>query len=157
MKKLTIILAAILVLGSATIAAPSPVKNPTTEVTNAFAKNFSGAKNVNWREVGEVFFANFQMNNKEFFAAYSPKGELLGMSRTLELSQLPMAVTIQLQEQYSGLEIHNAVTEIVHEGQTSYYVTAEDSKKILKLKCLADGSVQVEEKIRKKKLVATAY
>ena len=48
------------------------------------------------------------------------------------------------------LEVHpGEMTEIVYEGQTFYYVSAENENRILKLKCFSDGEVIVEKKIRK--------
>jgi len=158
MKKLTAILAFLLFVGGASFAgtAPEPL-GPTEEVQSAFKKNFVGASNVNWKQTDDFYFANFQIDKKEFFAAYNSKGELLGMSRTVELADLPLALSMSIKEQYKDYEVFNSVTEIVSEGSTSYYLTAENSSRILKLKGTSDGQITIDEKIKKKNLVGRAY
>jgi hypothetical protein len=158
MKKVTIIIALLFVTGAATFAGtvPEPL-GPTEEIQTAFKKSFAGASNVNWKQNEDLYFANFQINHKEFFAAYNSKGELLGMSRTVELADLPLALSMSLKDQYKDYEVFNSVTEIASEGSTSYYVTAEGATKILKLKCTGDGQITVEEKIKKKTLVGRAF
>ena len=82
-------------------------------------------------------------------AAYNEKGELIGISRKLQLSEVPLNVTKSLKLDFEGYTILNNVTEILFEGQTVYYATAEGVSKILKLKCFSDGQIYVEKRIKK--------
>src|SRR6476660_26501 len=140
MKKLTTVLALLAVMFSTSAFANSGDK-VTKAVATAFQKNFSGAQNVSWETTDDYYLASFQLNNKEVSAAYNEKGELIGMSRKLEVADLPLTVSKALQTQFEGYVIAGTVTEVVCDGSTSYHVTAEGVTKTLKLKCFTDGLI----------------
>jgi hypothetical protein len=148
MKKLTIVLA-VLVVVTGTSAFANTGDKVTKAVQTAFQKNFSGALNVNWEVTDEFYFASFDLNGKTIDAAYNEKGELVGISRKLQLSDLPLNVYQSLKSDYAGYTIVNKVTEILYEGQTFYFATAEGANRILKLKCFSNGQINIEKKIKK--------
>ena len=126
------------------------------QVSESFTAKFTGAEKVSWKQNEEFYFAEFKLNQKDMFAAYNAEGELLGVSRNLELSQVPLHVEMSIREKYKDYRIANNVTEVVLEGGTTYYLHAESKTRILKLECDSYGQVYVAERT-KKKLVGSVY
>ena len=148
MKKLTTIFAVVALVISSTAFANSGDK-VTKAVQVAFENNFSGALNVTWEQLEDYYFASFELNKKKVKAAYNEKGELVGTSRKLQLSEIPLNVSQALKTRFLDYVVLNTVTEIVYDGETFYYATAESSSKILKLKCFLNGDVEIEKRIKK--------
>ncbi|WP_462252375.1 hypothetical protein [Ferruginibacter sp.] len=149
MKKLKTMFAAVaILLATSAFASPGPEKI-SERVKAEFEKNFTGALNVNWEKKDDFYFASFKLNEKEVSAAYNESGELLGVSRVIETSQLPLNVSLAITNRYKDYTVANNVSEIVFDGQTNYYVNVENSQKILKLKCNSYGEITVERKTKK--------
>ncbi|MDB5202040.1 MAG: hypothetical protein JWQ27_1449 [Ferruginibacter sp.] len=129
----------------------------SNSINASLLKDFSTADAITWKEKEGLYFAYFKVNNNDFFAAYSPEGELLGLSRRLDISQLPLKVMQALSEKMAGYNLENSVTELIFEGQTNYYLNAEGKTKILQLKCSPSGDIAVENRIKKKQLVGSVY
>ncbi|MEO7264673.1 MAG: hypothetical protein ABIW38_07155 [Ferruginibacter sp.] len=148
MKKLTTIAAAIaMFFSSAAFAAGfDPV---STEVSTAFLKKFSNAENVTWKKSGALYFANFQMEKNSFFAAFNDQAELVAISRTISISQVPLQLSQTLADNYKDYTVSNSVTEIVLEGVTAYYLTIENKSRVLSLKATASGDIEVLSKTKK--------
>lgn len=148
MKKVTIILAVFAMIAGTSAYAKTGDK-VTKEVQASFKKNFSNAVAVTWEASEDYYYASFVLNGKEVDAAYKENGELVGISRKLLLSELPLKVLQSIKSEYADYVINNSVTEVVFEGQTFYNATVEGSTRILKLKCLSDGQIDIEKKIKK--------
>ncbi|RYF90495.1 MAG: hypothetical protein EOO03_03575 [Chitinophagaceae bacterium] len=169
MKKITIVFAALAIAIGVKASNPLPNSYPleapnsvtvdaakvTYKVNAAFANKFKKAQNVTWRTVEDFYFANFELNSNNYSVAYSAQGDMLALSRIIPASQLPLAVVSSLEERFAGYKIPNNVTEIVMQGSTNYYLTAEGATRLLQLKCSTDGTVSVEKKIKKKILVGS--
>jgi len=148
MKKLATVFAVVALMISSTAFANSGDK-VNQAVQTAFEKNFSGAVNVTWEATEDFYFATFELNKKKVNAAYNTKGELVGISRKLQLSEIPLNVYQALKNDFADYVILNNVTEMLFEGETYYYATAEGISKTLKLKCFSDGQIYVEKRIKK--------
>lgn len=148
MKKLTTVFAVLAIMAGTSAFANSGDK-VSKAVQTAFQKNFSGAANVNWEVSDDLCFASFELNGKKVDAAYDENGVLMGYSRKLQLSEIPLNIAQALEKDFAGYTIANGVTEIDYEGQTFYYANAVGATKILRLKCFSDGQVFVESKIKK--------
>ncbi|MEP7165241.1 MAG: hypothetical protein ABI741_11130 [Ferruginibacter sp.] len=148
MKKLAMIFA-VLALMAGTSAFANTGDKVTKAVKVEFQKNFPVAENVTWEIAEDFYFASFDLNGRTVNAAYNENGELVGVSRKLQLSEIPLGILQSLQSGYAGYVIGNKVTEVVYEGKTFYYATAEGATRILKLKCFTDGEIYVEKKIKK--------
>ncbi len=148
MKKLvTLLTAAMMLLCSFTFAFDSDNVNSTIKA--AFLNDFASAKNVSWKKTSDFYFATFMLNSNEINAAYNEDGELVGTSRTVASSSIPMDITLQLAKKYEGYSVAKKVLELSFEGTTRYYVTIMNDAYALKLKCTANGNVEVERKIRR--------
>jgi hypothetical protein len=149
MKQLkTFVAAAAMLVATTTLATNGPEKIMPVVKQN-FEKQFTAATNVTWQKTAEFYFADFTFNEKKVSAAYNFKGELVGTSKVINTSELPLAVTVALAENYVGYTKANIATEINFDGQTSYYVSIENDKHIVKLKFAANGDATVDSKTRK--------
>jgi len=147
MKKLiSMIAAAVLLLSTSSLAANS--KDVNEKVRAAFTKNFSRATGVNWKEKDDFYFASFTIGEVETEAAYNEEGGLVATSRKIDLAQLPLALSLELYEKYSGCTIVSQVTETAYEGQTKYYITVSNHRYVLNLKGTANGQIDVESKVK---------
>jgi hypothetical protein len=163
MKKLTTIAALMLLLSVSAFATDGKKLNATNDtkvtkiVSTAFAQDFKQAENVNWDKTQGFYLANFKIKNENMSAAYDEDGAMLGMSRELVFSQLPLATQRVLQQSYSDYNIGNHVTEIFYDGFTNYYLIAENNSKILKLKCSPEGVITVVKSTKKIKHIVNIY
>jgi hypothetical protein len=148
MKKLATVLTAIVMLFASTAFAMGD-ENVSPAVKAAFQNDFATAQKVSWEKASDFYFASFTLNNSSVDAAYSESGELVGTSRKLNVSQVPLAVSISLTKDYAEYTLANPAIELSYEGQTSYYITAENDKQVVKLKCFSNGEITVESKIKK--------
>jgi hypothetical protein len=176
MKKLTAILVALALFFNASAFTPftkgkglstpnlkiGSTKSVTSEnvsaaVSIAFKQKFALAENVNWKQNESLYFAIFEMNEKEYSVAYSDEAELIAISIIIPKDQLPLAVTESLKGNYINYKLPQTMMEIAMQGSTNYYFTVEGKTSYLQLKCNPDGNISVEKKIKKKILLGTAY
>lgn len=148
MKKVTIILTAIVLLFSASAFAAKG-DTVTDQVKDAFEKDFVKAKDVTWQKNGDFYFASFVINDMTVNAAYDDDGQLVGTSRRIALTQVPLSVSLALTEKYSRYTIPDQVTELTCDGETRYQVFVSDEKKSLRLSIRTNGEISVEKKIKK--------
>lgn len=148
MKKLVTIATAVLVLFAGTAFANGD-ENVNPKVKAAFQNDFASAQKVSWERASDFYFASFTLNNSNVDAAYNEAGELVGTSKKIGVSQLPLAVSLELSKKYSDLVLGSQVLELNYEGQTNYYVSAENDTQLLKLKCSGSGEITVESKTKK--------
>ncbi len=149
MKKLVTILTATVILFS-TSAFASDGEKVNARVIESFFNDFSAASNVSWERSSDFSFATFTINSIEVNAAYNEAGELVGTSRPMESSQLPLSVTMALTKRFQGYNISKKAMELSFEGDTHYYLNVANDKQVLKLKCSVYGNIEVEQKIKYK-------
>ncbi len=149
MKKLTTILTALVLFISASSFAPNE-EIVSAKIKSAFEKTFTSASEVKWNKSDGLYFANFKINEQILSAAFNEGGELLGATRNIPLSQLPLNISLALQNGYADYTISGSVTEMATEGQTNYYINAGNSKRILTIKASASGVLSIEKKTKRK-------
>src|SRR5436190_2785715 len=115
MKKSVFILSAALMLFSVFAFATDSDK-VNARVKSAFLNDFTTASNVSWELLKDFYFATFILNNIEVSAAYNEQGELVGTSRTIERSQLPIILSMALDKKYEGYTISKKALELAFEG-----------------------------------------
>jgi hypothetical protein len=148
MKKSVTVLTAIVMLFASSAFALGD-ENVSPKVKAAFQNDFAAAKQVNWEKTSDFYFASFTLNNISIDAAYDETGELIGTSRKIDVSQVPLSVSLALSKNYAEYTPASRVIELSYEGVTSYYITVENNKQVLKLKCYSNGDIEVEGKIKK--------
>jgi hypothetical protein len=128
MKKIIIMLA--IAISSITAFAGD---NVNQTVLNAFNKEFSGAKDVQWSGTSDFFKAEFVYNGQNVSAYYKPDGEFIALTRNISSTELPIGLQTNLRNNYSSYWISDLFEVSSYEG-TSYYITLEkaDSKLVLK-------------------------
>src|SRR5436853_3100405 len=120
MKKIkTLLTAVVLLLAAASFANTDKNRegdNVTAKVKAAFQQDFSSASSVSWKEKSDFYFASFQLNGVSIDAAYNADGELVGTSRTIDIDQVPLAVSMELAKKFKAYSISPKVTELNFEG-----------------------------------------
>lgn len=156
MKKIkTVLTAIVMLLSISSFAHRAPVaKDPepekvTAAVKAAFESDFTKASVVSWQKTDEFYFASFLLNNVNVEAAYTETGELVGTSRKIAAQQMPLNISLALAEKYKGYQVDDTVTELTFASVTRYYVIVTNESQTLKLKCLSDGDIQIENKVKK--------
>jgi hypothetical protein len=143
----TILAAAALLIATSSFA--SGGDNVSTKVKAAFLNNFGKAEQVSWTEKSDFYFAHFNLNGIASEAAYTADGELLGTSRKIDASQLPLALTLELSKRYLGYAVSAEVTELNFEGSTRYYITVQNNTQVVDLKGNGNGELDVVKKSKK--------
>lgn len=82
-------------------------------------------------------------------AASHEAGDLIGTFRNIEVSQIPLAISLELAKRYRGYILSTHAWELNFDGQTSYYLNVENDKQQVSLKCASNGELSVESKIKK--------
>lgn len=147
MKRITTALTA-LALFVSTVALAIPEESVSASVKTAFRSAFSNATAVKWDKVDNFYFATFKLDKKEVNVAYSEAGEMVGSSELLSLNDIPVMTRIGLREQFSNYSISPQVYRISCNGETIFYVTAVNEKRVLKLKCDSEGAISVLQRTK---------
>lgn len=146
MKKIFIV-AMILLTGLSTTFA-NLRESVNEKVSKAFTKDFVGAQEVKW-EVKETFAkATFKLNNQVMFAFYSQDGDLLGVTRNIVSSQLPINLLSDLKKSYNNYWITD-LFEMGNNSNTTYYVTLENSTHTVVLKSTGTEGWSVYSRVKK--------
>jgi hypothetical protein len=129
MKKIILTLA----IAISSIAAFAGNETVSSNVVNAFNKEFTGAKDVQWTSGKDCFKASFVYNSQHVIAFYNLDGELMGMSRNISSLDLPIMLQTSLKKDYTGYWISD-LFEVSNADGTTYYITMEkaDGQVILK-------------------------
>lgn len=122
-----------LVIAVTTLSAFAKDENVNQKVLDAFKTEFSTAKEVEWSVGADFYKATFNYNGKYVFAFYNEEGELLGLTRYLSPSDLPLALQNNLKKNYEGYWVSD-LFEASKDDATNYYITLEnaDTKIVLK-------------------------
>jgi hypothetical protein len=143
MKKL--IIAAAMFVSLSAFAGKEKVNE---KVLNAFNTEFAGAQEVEWTIRPDYFKASFGMNGQRVFAFYNTDGELMGLTRNIPSSQLPVKLLTSLRKNYNSYWISDLFEVSNNEG-TSYYVTLENGDNKVVLKSLGGNDWSNYKKDRK--------
>lgn len=104
----------------------------SSEVLNAFNKEFTNATEVQWTEADNYYRANFVFNGQYISAFYSMEGELMGLTKNISSLDLPVKLQTGLKKNYSNYWISD-LFEMSNNDGTRYFITVEsaDTKIIL--------------------------
>ncbi len=148
MKKIILSMAlAVAVLGSA-FATPAD-REPSVIVKEAFSKEFTGIKEVQWNNVpGEgIYEAKFTFNNETLQAYFTTEGEFLGTTRLISQSRLPVLVANELAKQYPNAHVVSVFEHSMPES-LAYYITVTTEKGGLALKATGNGELTVYKRYK---------
>lgn len=146
MKKLLIV-ALILLTGLSTTFANSR-ESVNEKISKAFTKDFASAEEVKWENKENFAKATFKINNQVMFAFYSQDGDLLGVTRNIVSSQLPINLLADLKSSYNKYWITD-LFEMSNNGSTTYYVTIESTTHTVVLKSTGTDGWEVFSRVKK--------
>jgi hypothetical protein len=144
MKKIIIMLA--VAISSLTAFASEGTVSST--VLNAFNKQFSAAKDVQWTVTNDYYKAEFVFNGQNVNAFYKSTGEMMALTRNITSVQLPINLQTSLKNNYNSYWISDLFEISTDEG-TSYYITVEKADSKLVLKSDGAGKWDVFKKMAK--------
>lgn len=144
MKK-TLLALVVLISSLAVYAAD---ENVNEKVLSAFKTEFSAASQVVWSAGPNYYKAAFVFNDKPVFAFYNAEGKLLGLTRNITTSILPLKLQTELKKKYDTYWVSD-LFEVAREEGTAYYITLEDADTRLVLRASADNNWSVYEKVKK--------
>lgn len=124
MKKLFI--AALIVVAAATSAFATDASNARAK-TN-FEAMFAGAQNVSWTSKDSYLKASFTIGEAKAEAFFGYDGELIGLSRKVDLKNLPLNAIQKIKKDYASYTVTDSI-EFDQDGEKSYYVSLEESNK----------------------------
>ena len=101
-------------------------------VVHAFETTFQNAEDAQWSVVEHLYKVRFKMDNREMFAFFNSRGELVAAAKYLKISQLPKAAQNRLTETAKGYTI-SEVFELNDGEETKYYAALLDgsTKKVV--------------------------
>ncbi len=139
MKKILIAIILIFTLAANAFATEEKIK---PEVLDAFKNKFSNAQDVTWVAGNNYYKATFNYYGSQMFAYYTTTGKLMGVTRYMSSTELPLYLRNTLKEKYTSYWISNVVEESNKNG-FSYYITIEnaDIKIVLKSKYGSDWTI----------------
>jgi hypothetical protein len=120
-KKLITVLAFVLLTVTATFAQSTDVSK---NVLTAFSSAFPKTTNVNWGKKDNYYKATFQMNGLFLEAFISEDGGIMGVTRNILSTELPISLQVSLNKNYSAYWISD-LFECTSGNGTKYYVTIE--------------------------------
>lgn len=99
----------------------------------SFQSSFKTATDVNWTVSENGCKASFQMNSQYVTAYYDASGNMIGLTRNLNIGQLPLSLQSSLKKDYDSYWISD-LFEVANDEGTCYYITLEngDTRMILK-------------------------
>lgn len=121
-----------------TVSISSIFANNNEDVVNyrassSFKKEFTQAQEVKWEKSKDFSKATFKMNDQLMVAYYNNEGVLLGVTRNITTSQLPLNLMNDVKKNYSKTWISD-LFEVTTNEDTSYYITLEDADQKVVLK-----------------------
>lgn len=131
MKLFFLTLIALTSLNSFTVKAQDI--NVSAAVTNAFNSSFKNASDVQWKDGGSYYKADFTLNGQYVTAFYNESATLMAVTKNVSFVQLPVTLQTSLKAGYDEFWI-SELFELSDERGTSYYATVEngDTKVTLK-------------------------
>jgi hypothetical protein len=124
-KKFLGLTAAILMTLSVTFA--QEVKPVPNDIANSFQQEFTTASNVQWKSTNNFYKASFNINDTPLEAFYSFEGALIGVSRHINIDQLPLSLIKDTNEKATASQVTDLFELLTDEG-TEYYVTFKNDK-----------------------------
>ncbi|MFY0252799.1 hypothetical protein ACDQ55_02475 [Chitinophaga sp. 30R24] len=149
MKKLILLLGAILVLSVNTLFARNYETAVSKKLYNSFTETFTGATDVKWyTEDNHTFTAKFTMSNAKVTAFFKEDGTLLATSRYLQPEQLPLKVAAKLNKKYPGQRVY-CIVEYASSDNILYFITLEGTNIWTVVKSDESGSMQTYSCLKK--------
>lgn len=126
MKKLFI--AALFVVAAGTSAFAADVTKVSYKAKSNFESRFAGAQNVTWSATDAYLKASFRIADENVEAFFDGEGDLIGLSRKIDLKKLPLNAIQKIKKDYASYRVNEAI-EFDRDGDKSYYLSLGDGAK----------------------------
>lgn len=143
MKKMILTLA----IAVSTLSAFAGEVKVSEKVLISFNAEFTTATDIEWTVAANYYMASFVYNEQHVFAYYGTEGELLGMTRYILQTDLPLSLQKEIKKNYVNYWISDLFEVSKNEG-TSYFITLENADIKLVLKS-SGGNWSSFKKIKK--------
>ncbi|MEP6845987.1 MAG: hypothetical protein ABI861_08280 [Panacibacter sp.] len=113
---------------------------------NNLKKEFSSAKDIQWKLTDNYIKASFTWNGQQLEAFYNYDGEMIAKSRHIDPVSLPIDAQQTIAKKYAGYKFDETVEYNAEEGQHYFYTSLikENTKIILEI--TPEGYVSVYQK-----------
>jgi len=146
MKKVSII--ALMVITIATTAFAGDNNTLNFKGADHFKKMFPNATKVVYETKKNFTEVNFSWNNLNLQAFFDTKGNFIGTSRQIEVSALPLAYAMEINRQYDGYSIDEAIEFDHAENGLNYYVAISKGDRKYVLNVSTSGEISVFKKMK---------
>ena len=146
MKKVSIIALMVITIASTAFAGDNNALN--FKGADHFKKIFPNATKVAYEVKKDFTEVTFTWNNLNLQAFFDKKGELIGTSRQIEISALPLAYVMAINKEYEGYDILEAIEFDHAENGMSYYVSVSNGEKKYVLNVSSNGEISVFKKMK---------
>ena len=148
MKKISLSIAIVLMMGLSAFAAKNDETDVNQLAVKSFHREFVNAKNVKWEQKVGYVKVEFTLNDQVLTAYYNNEGEMTAIVRNIVSDQLPISLLTALKKDYTGFWISD-LFEVASNDLTNYYVTLENADKKIVLRSEGIDSWNVYSKSRK--------
>lgn len=146
MKKVSIIALMVITIASAAFAGDNTVLN--FKGADHFKKMFPDATKVAYVVKKDFTEVNFTWNNLNLQAFFDRQGNLIGTSRYINVNALPLAYVININKEYDGYTIDEAIEFDHAENGMSYYVSISKDDRKYVLNVSTNGEISVFKKMK---------
>ena len=146
MKNFLITALLLFTIGVSAFAA-APEKVNATILSN-FNSEFKKASDVSWLITNDYTKAMFTVANTKMEVYYNSEGDIIGTSKTIDLSELPVRVKRSFAKQFEGYNVNEAIF-FDGFGEKAYYVSGEDEKEAVILKVGENNKTSLFERTKK--------
>lgn len=96
------------------------------KVQTSFKQEFATAQNVVFSKTNNYIKAAFTLNNQVMEAYYTADGEMIGVSKNLLSTELPIGLQVDLKRDYADYWISD-LFEFATDSNSSYFITVENA------------------------------
>jgi len=143
-----ILIAVFVLLTSISSAFANGKEEVNERIIKSFQKEFAGAQNAQWTTTKDFVKVTFTLNEQVVYAFYEQNGNLLGVTRNIVSTQLPINLLTDLKKNYSTHWITD-LFEMATNNENVYYVTLENSDQKVILKSSGTTGWEVYKKGKK--------
>ena len=145
MKK--IFIAALFAVTFITSAFAADVTNINTNIMKNFTSSFKNATNVLTVAGEDYTKVSFTLEDQKMEAFYDAEGEMIGLSRTIKVENLPVEAKRTFARKYAA---YTAKEAIYFEGinESAYFISADNTIDTIVFKITDDNNVSTFKKVK---------
>jgi len=146
MKKVSIIAIMVITIVSSAFAGDNNALD--FKGADAFKKLYPHATKVVYEVKKSYTQVNFSWNNIDLQAFFDKEGNLIGTSRNIGVNDLPLSYVRNINNDYDGYTITEAIEFDHAQNGLSYYVSVTNGERSYVLNVASDGTISVFKKMK---------